>query len=67
LGDEHFSLGNVMEEGFETVWKGEKRKELMEYVDTKLDTEECRINCRMDEVNRYLWELKDPPEHVNFI
>ncbi|MEE9542417.1 MAG: radical SAM protein, partial [Thermodesulfobacteriota bacterium] len=67
LGDERFSLGNVMEEGFEKVWKGEKRKELMEYVNTKLDTEECRVNCRMDEVNRYLWELKNPAEHVNFI
>lgn len=67
LGDERFSLGNVMEEGFEKIWKGKKRKELMEYVDKELDTQECRINCRMDEVNRYLWELKDPPEHVNFI
>jgi cyclic pyranopterin phosphate synthase len=67
LGDERFSLGNVMEEGFEKIWTGDKRKELTEFVDTKLDTEECRVNCRMDEVNRYLWELKNPAGHVNFI
>jgi cyclic pyranopterin phosphate synthase len=67
LGDERFSLGNVMEEGFEKIWTGEKRKELMDFVDNKLDTEECRVNCRMDEVNRYLWELKNPAGHVNFI
>ncbi len=56
-----------MEEGFETVWKGEKRRELTKYAATKLNTKECRLNCRMDEVNRYLWELKHPAGHVNFI
>jgi cyclic pyranopterin phosphate synthase len=67
LGDDQFSLGNVMEEGFETIWKGEKRKKLMKYAATKLNVKECRVNCRMDEVNRYLWELKNPAGHVNFI
>jgi radical SAM protein with 4Fe4S-binding SPASM domain len=67
LGDDQFNLGNVMDDGFEKVWKSEKRKALMAYVAEKLDTEECRVNCRMDEVNGYLWELKNLPEHVNFI
>lgn len=33
----------------------------------KLDTHKCRINCMMDEINRYPWELKHLPEHWNFI
>jgi hypothetical protein len=36
-------------------------------VEKKLDVSRCRVNCRMDEINRYLWDLKSPPEHVNFI
>lgn len=67
LGDDRFSLGNVMKDGFENVWKGEKRRELLKYVAEELDTTNCRRNCRMDEVNRYLWELKNPSGHVNFI
>ena len=67
LGDDRFLLGNINEEGFEAIWKSEKRKKVMEFASRELDTAECRRNCRMDEVNRYLWELKNPSLHVNFI
>jgi len=67
LGDERFLLGNINENSFEQIWKSDRRKEVMEFVDKELDTTECRRNCRMDEVNRYLWELKHPSLHVNFI
>jgi hypothetical protein len=30
-------------------------------------TGSCRENCRLDSINRYLFSLKNPPEHVNFI
>ena len=34
----------------------------------RLDLEKnCREICRLDEMNRYLEELKNPGEHVNFI
>ena len=39
----------------------------MEYVAADLNICDCKVSCRMDEVNRYLWELRVPPEHVNFI
>ena len=32
LGDERFSLGNVLKDGFENVWKGKKRQEMIKYV-----------------------------------
>lgn len=67
LLDERFLYGNILRESFQQVWEGERRRESQAYVEQKLDITECRKNCRMDEVNRYLWELKHPSAHANFI
>lgn len=67
LNDERFSYGNIYETTFEKIWTGEKRGKFVRWAMEELDTNKCRLNCRMDEINRYLWELRHPPEHVNFI
>ncbi|GAM10553.1 cyclic pyranopterin monophosphate synthase [Geobacter sp. OR-1] len=67
LGDERFCYGNIGEQGFAEIWHGSLRRASLEYVSKCLDVAECRVNCRMDEVNRYLWELVHPSGHVNFI
>jgi len=67
LNNEKFYYGNINEESFESIWKGEQRKTSLEFVNTKLNTSQCRVNCRMDKINNYLWNLKHPIEHVNFI
>jgi len=67
LGDKRFCYGNIYKNSFKEIWKGEKRKKSLQWVENELDTNQCRVNCRMDEANRYLWELKNPPEHVNFV
>lgn len=67
LGHEEFLYGNLYRNTFREIWEGDRRKQSMEYVEKKLNIKDCRVNCRMDEINRYLWELKNPPAHVNFI
>jgi len=67
LGDERFCYGNISREPFEKIWKGEKRKNTMEMMENGWDIENCRDVCRLDGINRYLWELKNPPPHINFI
>ncbi len=62
-----FFLGNIYKDTFTQILKNKKRRNLIKYCREKLDTNRCRINCRMDEINRYLWELEHPPAHVNFI
>ncbi len=67
LEDSNFCYGNINENTFQQIWQSEKRKENFEYIRDNMNAENCRINCRMDEINRYLWELKNPSPHVNFI
>jgi radical SAM protein with 4Fe4S-binding SPASM domain len=67
LGDDRFRYGNIFEESFQSIWNGDLRRQSLESVAKELDTASCRMNCRMDEINHYLWELIHPSAHVNFI
>jgi len=67
LGDERFRYGNIYEQNFEEIWNGMERLDKMAAFNADFDPSRCRVNCRMDEINNYLWELNNPPEHVNFI
>lgn len=67
LANDKFNYGNINDLTFKEIWEGEKRRTNFEYIRNEMDIEECRQNCRMDEVNRYLWKLKHPDKHTNFI
>ena len=67
LLDDRFCYGNIQESAFKDIWLGEKRKESMRYVANDLCIQECRKNCRMDKVNQFLWEMKNPGPHHAFI
>ncbi len=67
MGKEELSYGNLYQESFQEIWEGNRRKKLIEYF-SKMDLEtNCRELCRLDEMNKYLTELKNPGDHVNFI
>lgn len=67
LGNEEFCFGSLAQQGFGDLWLGARRREVMARLAADLDASRCRRGCRMDEVNRYLWELTHPAPHVNFI
>lgn len=66
LGLKKYCLGNICDSSFKDIWEGERRKAVMDKL-MKMDANKCRELCRLDEINRYLWNLKHPPEHINFI
>lgn len=67
MGKDELKYGNINESSFVEIWEGSHRKEIVDYF-MHMDLEKnCRELCRLDEMNRYLNELKHPGEHVNFI
>lgn len=68
LSDERFDLGNLNNLSFQDIWEGDHRKENFTFVQEGLDIANCRLNCRMDEANRYIDSIqKQAIRHINFI
>lgn len=67
IGTKEFCYGNIYENTFEEIWEGTRRKEIIEKLNSLDINKVCREACRLDEINKYLNELKHPGEHVNFI
>ncbi|MCR5346928.1 MAG: radical SAM protein [Fretibacterium sp.] len=67
IGAREFCYGNIYEQPFEEIWNGDKRRQVVEKMRGMDVNKICREACRLDEINKYLDELKHPGEHVNFI
>ncbi|MGZ5049778.1 MAG: radical SAM protein [Methylobacter sp.] len=66
---ERFYIGDLHQDSFYDLVANSERywqvhKDVAESVDVHKD---CAIGCRQDYVNKFLWDLKNPPEHINFI
>ena len=69
LLDDRFKLGNINEETLNNIWCSDKRIDHACYILNEHDISECRINCRMNSINKYLDKvvnLNNVP-HVDFI
>lgn len=65
---ERFSFGNLYKESFKKILAGQRRKKVIEDIVNNLDVhKECMTYCRHHQINKFLWDLKNVPEHVNFI
>lgn len=67
-GNMDHCYGNIHAQPFDDIWRGKRRRDILDRVEKgDFDCGKCMSNCRPDEVNRYLWKLRNPPEHVGFI
>lgn len=67
VGDESLRYGNLYEKSFVEIWESQRTAEIMSTFCGDFLRNQCRKACRLDEMNKYLHELKHPGEHVNFI
>ena len=65
--NKEYSYGSILEKSFEEVWRGQKRQEVLEKLETIHNLNECTYACKHHHINETLWELAHPPMHVNFL
>jgi GTP 3',8-cyclase len=62
-----FYYGNINTQKFSEIWASKRRLEIVEKV-LKKGCENCRNNCRLNFVNKYLSDVKHRSKtHINFI
>ena len=69
-GKEKFKYGDLRESSLQEILKSEQRKEVTGYLESfDFDAKKmCDADyCRHHPINEFLWQIKHPPEHVNFI
>ena len=67
MGQDEFVYGNIYENTFTEIWESERAKRIRDRFNDAFIHKNCRKTCRLDEINKYLHELKQPGKHVNFI
>ena len=66
LENPEFIYGNLYEKSFSEIWQGEKRKQVLEKI-MQRGIKNCKKTCRADAFNQYLYRIKNPEPHDNFI
>ncbi len=67
-GQKDFTIGNITENSFKELVFSNRQREVMNRVSNELDVHtQCGRKCRQNEINEFLWTLKNPPQHINSI
>lgn len=64
--EEEYRMGDLTKQSFKEILESDRYWEVVEKV-KKMDAHKCYSGCRTDAINEFLWKLKHPPEHVNFV
>ncbi|MBF8273521.1 MAG: radical SAM protein [Magnetococcales bacterium] len=65
---ERFLIGNIHNESFYDIVMGDRYWEVHADIARVVDVhKDCAIGCRQDYINKFLWDLQNPPDHINFI
>lgn len=65
--EEEFRLGDLTRQSFKQILESDRYRDVVRRVGEIDVQRHCYANCRTDSINDFLWKLKHPPEHVNFI
>jgi len=68
FGKERFCMGDIHKGSYYDIVMGDRywqvHRDIIDNVDVHYD---CTVGCRQDYINKFLWDIKNPPEHINFI
>ena len=67
LRSDEFKIGNIIEQRFKDIFYSPRYAEVMQRIQRLNVHNECYSGCKEDAINEFLWELKNPPRHLNFI
>ncbi len=68
LGNADFCYGNINSTTLVKLWASENRHKVENHIRGIADLDQtCMPNCRLHELNMFLWGLANPPQHINFI
>ena len=64
--EEEYRMGDLVKQSFKEILASDRYWEVVDKV-AKIDINKCYSGCRTDAINDFVWQLKHPPEHVNFV
>ena len=67
MDDDRFCYGNINETSFKDILRSGRMHEVMEWASKMPEKAKCISLCRQHSINKLLFRLKNPPDHVNFI
>ena len=67
LRSEEFKAGNITEKSFKEIFHSARYKEVVQRIQQLDVHHECCTGCKEDSINEFLWMLKNPPPHINFV
>ena len=67
IRQDEFLMGNVIETSLKDVVFSDRYWEVQKSIQSLDVNKECESNCRQYYISEFLWRLKNPPKHVNFV
>lgn len=64
--EEEYRLGDLVKQSFKDILYSDRYWKVMEKL-KHIDTSQCYSNCKTHNINDFVWKIKHPPEHVNFV
>lgn len=64
---EEFCMGDLTRDSFRAILESRRYWDIVERIRQVDVHRQCYSNCRTHSINEFLWKLRHPPEHLNFI
>ena len=62
-----FEMGNLIQQSFKDIIHSDRYWMIQEKMKTLNVHKDCETNCRHYYLNQFLFKIKNPPNHINFI